>query len=351
MLTNAEASQTEVDAAVAALAAAAAAFADAAIEVVEVDRSALGAAIQAASAALNAAEEGTGAGQYAAADLAAFGSAIAAAQDVLANAAASQTAIDAAAAALAIAASAFADAAIEVDRSALEAAVQAASAALNAAEEGTGAGQYASADLAAFGSAIAAAHDVLANAAAGQSEIDAAQNALNNARQSFIDAAIGAVLLFAEEIVEEGQSYLLLTFNHPVSGVSASATEKLVLNGAGSVAVAEVSVVEGDVRKVKARLTAPLAATGVVTITAQSGAVTIAEDTANPASSVIAVIRHEDTLALRQQLLIYGAASGEDRITIVHVASHADAFLAAMELYGIERKLLLRYLLRQIGPA
>lgn len=45
------------------------------------------------------------------------------------------------------------------------------------------------------------------------------------------------------------------------------------------------------------------------------------------------------------------AASGGDQIAIMHVASHADSFLAAMEQYGIDEKLLLRYLLRQIGPA
>ena len=205
------------------------------------------------------------------------------------------------------------------------------------------------ADLATFESAIAAAQAVLADTEASQSAIDAALNALISARQAFVDAAVGAVLLFAEEIVEEGQSYLLLTFNHPVSGVSAS--EKLALNGADSVTVAEASVVDGDSRKVKARLTGPLPASGAVKITAQAGAVTVAEDRANPASSEIIIIRHADTLALRQQLLTYGTASGGDAITIMHVASHADAFLAAMEQYGIDEKLLLRYLLRQIGPA
>src|SRR5690606_18057284 len=118
-----------------------------------------------------------------------------------------------------------------------------------------------------------------------------------------------------------------------------------------NIAVTDVTVASGDDRLAVARLTDPLPASGTVTIAAQPGAVAIAEGIANPAASEIAVIRYVDTLALRQQLLAQGTASDGEQIMIAHVASHADAFLADMEPQGIDRILLLRYLLRQIEPA
>jgi len=336
-------SQSVLDAAFQQLAAAVDAFIAAAVEV---DREALEAAIVSAEAALEAAVEGEGTGQYRAADIAAFASAIAAAGGVHANPAASQSELNEAFAALAMAAAVFADAAIEVDRSVLAAAIASAEAVLGGAVEGEGAGQYAAADIASFEAAIAAASVVHADALASQSELDAALEALQRARDAFEHAAVGAVLTFAEEIVEAGQSYLVLTFNHPVSGVADVA--RFALTGAGGVTVTEASVDAGDARKVKAVLSGPLPASGAITAQAQAGAVTIGDGTANPAASAIRIMVYGDTLELRQQLLTYGETVGEGRITIAHVAAHANVFLEAMEQSGIDRRLLLRYLLRQI---
>ncbi|WP_194843257.1 sugar-binding protein [Paenibacillus sp. B01] len=167
----------------------------ASIAIVDVDRSALGAAIASAQARHDSAVEGTAAGQYPVGAKAELQTAIDAAAAVYGNASATQAELNAAAAALADAVSLFTGKVIvgSADKTALAAAVNAAKAKASKAKEGTKVGQYAVGSKAVLQAAIDSASAVSGDPAATQAQVDQAKSAIESAHQTFLTRIITLV--------------------------------------------------------------------------------------------------------------------------------------------------------------
>jgi cell division protein FtsB len=186
--------QTELDAEVTKLNAAVTIFQS---SVVVVDRSVLTAAITAANNVLTGAVQGSGPGEYAAADITALTTAIAAATTVSTKLAVTQTELDAEVTTLNAAVTIFQGSVVVVDRSVLTAAITAANNVLTGAVQGSGAGEYAAADITALTTAIAAATTASTKLAVTQTELDAEVTKL-----------IAAVTIFQSSVVVVDRSVL-----------------------------------------------------------------------------------------------------------------------------------------------
>ncbi|WP_409345199.1 S-layer homology domain-containing protein [Paenibacillus sp. MBLB4367] len=260
---NLSATQTQVDAALAALNAASATFDGARVSV---NKAQLAAAITVAQAKHDAATEGAADGQYTLGSKAALQSAINTAASVRADERATQLQVDAGLAALNAAVAAFEASKVGVNKAQLAAAIGAAQAKHDAAVEGAATGQYAPGSKAALQSAINTAAGVNANVSATQSQVDAALSALNAAVAAFeaskvgvnkaqLAAAIGAAQAKHDAAVEgaatgqyaPGSKAALQSAINTAAGVNAnvSATQSQV-DGALSVLNAAVAAFEAS---------------------------------------------------------------------------------------------------------
>lgn len=155
------------------------------IQIVQVDKTTLIAAIAAAQAIVDAATEGNQEGQYPVGSAAILQAAIDLASAVVQDGAATQTDVVHASAALEDAVTAFNGSIIHINKTELNAAINDAEQALSAAVEGSAVGQYPVGTKADLQAAIDAAIIVRDGAAVTQSDVDAAVSALTTAAGTF----------------------------------------------------------------------------------------------------------------------------------------------------------------------
>ncbi len=193
--TNSNATQGEVDAAVAALVTAKGVFEASVIPEHGVDKTALAVAISDAQAEYTNSHEGDQPGDYPADARAAFLAAIGAANTVYTNSDVTQGEVDAAVAALVTAKGVFEASVIPghgVDKTNLKTAIDGAQALYDSAVVGTDDGCYRQADKTAFQQAITSANAIYVSSSVTQEEVDNETSALNTAKAAFEASVITA---------------------------------------------------------------------------------------------------------------------------------------------------------------
>lgn len=241
---NEDATQSEADTAAAVLKEAVRAFTDA---VIGVNKTELQQAIQQALDITSTAVVGSAPGQYPAVAKTAFDAAIQSAAAVRDNSVATQYEVNEAVAALGTAIDAFRSSVNQgqnqpADKTALDRTIQSIQAKLNKAVSGTKIGQYPAQAISALQAVLNTAKTVKANAAAAQTEVDAAIRALQTAAETF-SAQLITLVRGETQVSLKDLSLIAKYYGMKSTDANWSEIEKADLFGTGEISIRELAAV------------------------------------------------------------------------------------------------------------